>query len=106
MVYFQFLYSNHPESPDVPGALIQGSATAVKLRPTPLGLLQKRLISIVGMVVVVIVSVVVMVIMVVGHRVADGRAANSAHHGADRTANNSSANGACDPSGYRPALVS
>jgi hypothetical protein len=58
------------------------------------------------MVVVVIVSVVVMVIMVVGHRVANGRAANSAHHGTDRTANNSSANGACDPSGYRAAFVS
>ena len=57
-------------------------------------------------VVVMVVSVVVMVIVVIGHRVADGRAAHSTHNRPDRTANNGAADGARDPSGHRSALVS
>ena len=56
-------------------------------------------------VVVVVISVVVMVIMVVGHRVADGRAAHAAHYCADWTAHHRSADRAGDPSGYRSRLV-
>ena len=53
-----------------------------------------------------IISVVVMVIMAIGHSVSDRRAADAAHHRADRTADDSAADGACNPAGYRAALVS
>jgi len=45
--------------------------------------------------------VVVVVIPVIGHRVSDRRAADAAHHRADRTADESPADSADDPSGYR-----
>ena len=57
--------------------------------------------SVVVMVVVVVV-ISVMVVMI-GHRVADGRAANSADHSAHRTAHHRSANRAGHPSGHRAA---
>jgi hypothetical protein len=46
---------------------------------------------------VMIIGVVVMVIVVIGHRVADGRTADSTHDRPDRTANNGAADGARDP---------
>jgi hypothetical protein len=54
-----------------------------------------------------IIAVVAMVIIVViGQRVSDRCAADAAHHCADRTAHDSPADGASDPSGHRAALVS
>ena len=53
-----------------------------------------------------IISVVVMVIPVIGDRVSDRRAADAADHRSHRTANNSPADRACNPAGYRAALVS
>ena len=44
--------------------------------------------------------------MVVGHRVADGRAANTADHSADWTAHDRSADRARDPSSHRSAFIS
>ena len=43
--------------------------------------------------------------VVVGHRIADGRAAYAANHSADWPADDRSANRARNPSGQRPALV-
>ena len=56
-------------------------------------------------VVVVIISVVVVMVMI-GHRVANRRATNSAHDGADWTAHHRSADRASDSSGYGSRLVS
>ena len=43
--------------------------------------------------------------MMIGHRVADGRAANTSNHGAHWTAYHRSADRAGDAPGYRAALV-
>jgi hypothetical protein len=64
-----------------------------------------------GLIRVVVVAVMIWVVgvmiiaMVVGHRVADGRATNSAHDGADWTAHHRPADRASNPSGYRSRLV-
>src|ERR1700722_17492634 len=62
----------------------------------------------VRMVIVVVIRVVgVMIIaMMVGHRVADGRAAHTADHSADGPAYKRPANGARHPASHRSALVS
>ncbi len=53
-----------------------------------------------------IVSVMVMVIIpVISDRVSDCRAADAAHHRPDWTANNSAADSARDPPGYRTVWV-
>jgi hypothetical protein len=59
------------------------------------------------MVVVVVIRVigVMIVAMVVGHRVADGRAAHTADHSADGPAYNRPADRARHPPGYRSRLV-
>jgi hypothetical protein len=61
--------------------------------------------NLVVIVVMVVVIRVMIVMVMVGHRVADGRAANPAHDGADWTAHHRSANGAGDPSCHRPTRV-
>ena len=58
------------------------------------------------MVVVMVVIRVVIVTVMVGHRVADRRAANPAYDRADWTPHDRSADRASDPSGYRSALIS
>jgi hypothetical protein len=63
-----------------------------------------RVRSLVVIVVMVVIRVMIVMVMV-GHRVADGRAANPAHDGADWTAHHRSANGAGDPSCHRPTRV-
>ena len=55
-------------------------------------------------VVVVIVSVMIVMVMI-AHRVANRRATNSAHDGADWTAHHRPADRASNPSGYRSRLV-
>jgi hypothetical protein len=61
------------------------------------------------MVIVVVVGIIgiamMIVAMVVGHRVADGRAAQTADHSADGPTYNRPANGARNTSCHRPALV-
>jgi hypothetical protein len=64
------------------------------------------LIRVVVVVVMIWVVGVMIIAMVVGHRVADGRAAHTAYHRADWTAHHRSADRASDPSGYGSALVS
>ena len=59
--------------------------------------------NLVVIVVAVVVSIVVVIIPVmVGHRVADGRAANPAYHRADWTAHNRPADRASDATGHGP----
>jgi heme/copper-type cytochrome/quinol oxidase subunit 2 len=58
------------------------------------------LVLVVVMVVVVGIVSVMIIAMVVGHRVANGRAANTAYHRADWTAHNRPADRASDASGY------
>jgi RsiW-degrading membrane proteinase PrsW (M82 family) len=84
------------------------SFAAFALRGHALPKLWRRALGrlpIVRLVVVVIISVVVMVIVVIGGRVPDRRAADAAHHRADRTADDSAADGACNPARDRAALV-
>jgi hypothetical protein len=50
--------------------------------------------------------VVMVITVMIGHRVANGRAADSANHGAHRTAHDRSADRAGYASGYRAALIS
>jgi len=52
-----------------------------------------------------IIRIAVVVISVIGHRVADGGAADPAHDRPDWTADHSPANRARDPSAYRTGFV-
>ena len=57
------------------------------------------------MMMVRVVAVVAVVILVVGHRVADGRAANAADDRADRAADGTAEDGTADRSTYRAGFV-
>jgi hypothetical protein len=48
----------------------------------------------------------VIIMMVIGDGVSDRRAADAAHHRADRTADDGAADRACNPAGDRAAFVS